>query len=143
MILAHQLRVVYLTTAITRTEGLLSTLRTRMKHNRSKGCQRYKSMVNVSTLSKSQNTGGSVTASKSNELQTPEHTDMISTALIKDDKTTVTNLDKVDTGQKSTTQARVTLASILEDTYATEQILAAQVQRDNLVRRPLHDLCMI
>ena len=86
---ANQQRVVSLTTAITRTEDLLKTLRERMKRNRSKAHALYQAVVRASTS---------------------------------------TSEAKVVTGQRPTTGESVTLTSIVEDTYATEQKLAAQVQ---------------
>ena len=124
---ANQQRVVSLTTAITRTEDLLSTLRERMTRNRLKGRERYKVAVRASTSSKSQSTVVPATASKSSEVQTPKQRDAVSATLSKEDKPTSTGMDKVLTGQKAPTHASVTVTSIVEETYTTEQNLAAQV----------------
>ena len=99
-----------------------------MKRNRSKGHALYQAVVRASTSSKSQSAVAIVTASEPSGVQTPKQRDTVSTTLIKEDELSSTSEAKVVTGQKPTTDESVTLTSIVEDTYATEQKLATQVQ---------------
>ena len=131
--LANQQRVATLTTSITRAEDMLSTLRAQMRDNRSKGRELYKAQLCTSSTNKSQNTSVALTANISAEAQIPKQTETTNATPTKEDETVPTN---VATGQKATTNLyEETAASIVQETHATEQKLAAQVHRRKLASR--------
>ena len=130
---SNQQRVVSLATAITRTEDALSALRSEMRENRSKGRELYKALVFPSISSKLQSTSSDVTASESTEVQLSKRADTNNTAPIKENQTTSASAAKLVPGQKATTtHPSQSVASIIEDTYAAEQQIAAQVQSEKL-----------
>ena len=108
-----QRRFVSLNTAIVRTEEKLITLQKQIQENRAKGRKQYQNMVYASTASESQTNMVTVTATKSSGVQISKQTDMVNTAPIR---------------EKEPTSMNITLASIIEDTHAKEQKLAAKVQ---------------
>ena len=127
---AKQQRVVSLATAITRTEDALSALRSEMRENRSKGRELYKALVLPSISSKLQSRSVDVTANESTEAQLSKRADTNNTTPIKENQTTSA---KLVPGQKATTtHPTQSVASIIEDTYAAEQQIAAQVQSETL-----------